>query len=141
MFYSFSNYSFKSPSILKFKGQLGSNGSNNNENRNANMNGGGGGGEQQPSIFENINRQLITSGFPRFQLGPWNVEPIMCVGLVLAMFLMGIKGLLLVAFLFVIVNMSNSQNNNGGGGGFASIISSFFGGTPNNNNQANRRQN
>jgi hypothetical protein len=81
-----------------------------------------------------LNRQLLTNGFPRFQVGTWNVEPIVSVGLILALFLMGIKGLILGIFLFVIVNLSNSPNN---AGGFSSIISSFFGGTP--NNQANRR--
>lgn len=69
-------------------------------------------------MFDGLNQRLITAGFPRFNLGPHTIEPIVSVGFILAGLLLGLPGLLLAAVLFFVSKMSAP------GGGLAS----FFGG-------------
>jgi hypothetical protein len=90
--------------------------------------------QPQPSIFESLNQRLLASGFPRFDLGQYKIEPIVTVGFILAFMLLGFRGLLFGALLFAIVNMSNSSNN----GGLTQFFSSFFN---TNDRQNNNRPN
>lgn len=69
-------------------------------------------GGQSVSIFTVVNQKLLGYGLPRFNVGPYVVEPIVLVGLVIAGLLMGIPGLIFAALLFFV-----SQWSQGGGGG------------------------
>ncbi|KAL4239409.1 hypothetical protein ACF0H5_000224 [Mactra antiquata] len=80
--------------------------------------GGGGGGHQGPSVFDGLNQRLVAAGFPRFNIGPHTIEPIVSVGFILAGLFLGVPGLILAAVLFFVCKMSVP------GGGLAS----FFGG-------------
>ena len=85
----------------------------------------GGGGAGGVSIFEMINQKLLGLGVPRFNAGPYAVEPIASVGFVLAGLVFGLPGLGFAALLFIIVKTSqgrddragNSAPSGGGGGG------------------------
>ena len=75
------------------------------------------GGGQQFSVFDGLNQRLINLGFPRFNIGHHTIEPIVCVGFILAGLLLGLPGLLLAAFLFFVTKMSAG----GGLGGFFGV--------------------
>ena len=55
---------------------------------------------QQISIFETLNQRLLGLGIPRFNIGSYNIEPIVTVGFLLAMLLFGLPGLLFAGLLF-----------------------------------------
>ncbi|KAL3877230.1 hypothetical protein ACJMK2_034966 [Sinanodonta woodiana] len=65
---------------------------------------------QQVSIFDSLNQRLLQMGIPRWNLGPYTVEPIATVGVILAGLLLGLQGLLLAAILFLVVKWSQSNN-------------------------------
>ncbi|XP_013409784.1 uncharacterized protein FAM241B [Lingula anatina] len=74
----------------------------------------GAGGVQTVSIFEVMNQKLLDAGLPRFNLGPYTVEPIATVGMILAGLMFGLPGLVFGALLFIVVKVSNGQGNQGG---------------------------
>ena len=63
------------------------------------------------SIFEGLNQKLLGLGIPRWNVGSYVVEPIVSVGFLAAFLLMGFRGLLFAALLFLVVQVSM-----GGGG-------------------------
>ena len=63
------------------------------------------------SVFEGLNQRLLGLGIPRWNAGSYVVEPIVTVGFLLAFLLMGARGLLFAAILFLI-----AQVGTGGGG-------------------------
>ena len=63
------------------------------------------------SIFEDLNQRLLALGVPRWNVGSYVVEPIVSVGFLVAFLLVGFRGLLFAAILFLI-----SQVGIGGGG-------------------------
>ncbi|XP_002738922.1 protein FAM241B-like [Saccoglossus kowalevskii] len=65
-----------------------------------------GGGGQQVSIIDVGNQKLLDAGFPRWNLGPYVVEPIATVGMLLAMMFFGLQGLLFAGLLFFAVKWS-----------------------------------
>lgn len=74
---------------------------------------------QQGSIFEVANQKLVELGVPSFTLGSYDVKPIWLAGALLALFLMGVRGLLVVGFFFFIANSDLGGNDaapNGGAG-------------------------
>ncbi|XP_041485852.1 protein FAM241B-like [Lytechinus variegatus] len=81
---------------------------------------GGGGGAQGGgaggvSIFQVLNQKLLDAGIPRWTLGTTVVEPIVTVGFILAMLLLGVKGLFLGAILFAAVKFSGGMDESGAG--------------------------
>ena len=64
-------------------------------------------------MFEQFNQRLLQAGVPRFNLGQYEVEPIVLVGMLLAFLLLGFKGLLLGAILFFVSKWSSGQQNAG----------------------------
>ncbi|KAJ8319202.1 hypothetical protein KUTeg_004293, partial [Tegillarca granosa] len=70
---------------------------------------------QQVNVFDTFNQKLINMGIPRFNVGPYVVEPIVLVGFVLAGLLMGMPGLLFAAILFFVSKASF-------GGGFQRLL-------------------
>ncbi|XP_077999470.1 protein FAM241B-like [Glandiceps talaboti] len=75
--------------------------------------GGGEGQMQQVSIFDVLNQKLVDGGFPRWNLGPYVVEPIASVGVLLAGLFFGLQGLFFAGLLFFVVKWS--QQNRGQG--------------------------
>ncbi|XP_041362863.1 protein FAM241B-like [Gigantopelta aegis] len=83
----------------------------------------------QVSIFDSLNQRLLDAGVPRWNAGPYLIEPIVSLGFLLAGLLLGLKGLLFGAILFFVVKYSQGArgpapyggNNRGarpaGGGG------------------------
>jgi hypothetical protein len=61
------------------------------------------------SVFDNLNNRLLEAGIPRWNAGPYVVEPIVSLGFVLAGFLIGWHGLLFAGLLFFISKYSGSQ--------------------------------
>lgn len=80
-------------------------------------------GEGQVSVFTLINQKLLDFGIPRFNVGPYVVEPIALVGMILAGLLFGLPGLLFGGVLFMVVMSSQvaapagNQRGQAGGGG------------------------
>ncbi|XP_069466800.1 protein FAM241B [Ambystoma mexicanum] len=58
------------------------------------------------SPFSEINQQLATMGFPRWNLGNQVVEPVMSIVLLLLIMMLGLRGLLLVGLIYVISHLS-----------------------------------
>ena len=63
------------------------------------------------SVFEGLNQKLLGLGIPRWNVGSYVVEPIVSVGFLAAFLLMGFRGLLFAALLFLV-----AQVGMGGGG-------------------------
>ncbi|CAH1794592.1 unnamed protein product [Owenia fusiformis] len=89
-----------------------------NDNEDAMMQGQGGGQRgmgyaQGPSMFDTLNQKLLNAGFPRWNAGPYVVEPLVSVGLLVLFMMAGFRGLLFGAVLFMVCKWSTS----GGGGG------------------------
>lgn len=80
-------------------------------------------GDGQVSVFTLINQKLLELGIPRFSVGPYTVEPIALVGMILALLLFGLPGLLFGGVLFLVVMSSQTaapagnQRRAAGGGG------------------------
>ncbi|XP_063969228.1 protein FAM241B-like [Lytechinus pictus] len=92
----------------------------NHDNDMGNQGGYGGGGAQGGgaggvSIFQVLNQKLLDAGIPRWTLGTTVVEPIVTVGFILAMLLLGVKGLFLGAILFAAVKFSGGMDDSGAG--------------------------
>lgn len=68
---------------------------------------------QTVSIFDSLNQRLLAAGIPRWNVGPYTVEPIVSVGFILAGLLMGIKGLLFAAVLFAVCQWSSQAGGQG----------------------------
>ncbi|XP_062576976.1 protein FAM241B-like [Saccostrea cucullata] len=71
-------------------------------------------GDGQVSVFTLINQKLLDLGIPRFSVGPYVVEPIATVGMILATLLFGLPGLLFGAVLFLVVMSSQATGQAGG---------------------------
>ncbi|XP_069098365.1 protein FAM241B [Pleurodeles waltl] len=56
--------------------------------------------------FMDINQQLVTLGFPRRSLGNQVVEPVMSIVLLFLIMILGVRGLLLVGFIYVVSHLS-----------------------------------
>ena len=75
------------------------------------------------SVFEGLNQRLLGLGVPRWNAGSYVVEPIVTVGFLLAFLLMGFRGLLFAAILFLV-----AQVGTGGGGGPGQGFRGWLGG-------------
>lgn len=75
---------------------------------------GGMGGGQSVSVFTVANQKLLGLGLPRFNVGPYVVEPIVLVAFVIAGLLMGIPGLIFAALLFFVSQWSGVGGDGGG---------------------------
>ncbi|CAC5392856.1 unnamed protein product [Mytilus coruscus] len=73
-------------------------------------------GGQSVSVFTVVNQKLLGYGLPRFNVGPYVVEPIVIVAFVLAGLLMGLPGLIFAALLFFVSQWSGIGGEGGGGG-------------------------
>lgn len=71
---------------------------------------------QQVNMFDVLNQRLLNYGVPRWNAGPYVVEPIVSVGFVLAGLFMGLKGILFGGLLFFVTKWSQS------GGGFSRLF-------------------
>ena len=72
----------------------------------------GAGNNGMASVFDNLNNRLLEAGIPRWNAGPYVVEPIVSMGFVLAGLLIGWHGLIFAALLFFISKYSMSQGPN-----------------------------
>lgn len=72
-------------------------------------------GGQSVSVFTVANQKLLGFGLPRFNVGPYVVEPIVLVAFVLAGVLMGLPGLIFAALLFFVSQWSGIGGGEGGG--------------------------
>jgi len=72
---------------------------------------------QTTSVFDSLNQRLLAAGVPPWNAGPYVVEPIVSVGFLLALFFMGIQGLIFAALLFFVVKYSGMGGQGGGMGG------------------------
>ena len=73
---------------------------------------------QTGSMFDTMNERLRTAGVPVWNLGPYPVEPIVSLGLLIALLLLGFKGLMLGFLLFFVSKWSQSSAQGGQGQGF-----------------------
>uniref|UniRef100_A0A0B7AFY7 DUF4605 domain-containing protein n=1 Tax=Arion vulgaris TaxID=1028688 RepID=A0A0B7AFY7_9EUPU len=95
----------------------------------------GPGYEPQVNIFQSLNQRLIAFGIPRFNVGDIAVEPIVTIGMLIALLVFGIHGLILGIILFAVSRWSTH--------GAPGIVSRFFGGGQeggDNNGRDNRHQ-
>ncbi|XP_064650893.1 protein FAM241B-like [Lineus longissimus] len=76
-------------------------------------------GNQAASVFDAFSERLRALGIPRWNLGPYVVEPIVSVGFLVALLLAGFRGLIFAGILFFVSKYSQQ----GGFGG-------WFGGNP-----------
>ncbi|CAG5129033.1 unnamed protein product [Candidula unifasciata] len=74
----------------------------------------------QVNIFQSLNQRLVALGIPPFTFGDIVVEPIVSVGLLIALLVFGFPGLILGLVLFVVSRWSTH--------GAPEIVSRFFGG-------------
>ncbi|XP_031553322.1 protein FAM241B-like [Actinia tenebrosa] len=63
----------------------------------------------QGSMLDQLNNKLLDAGFPRWNLGQNVVQPIVSVILLLALLLFGLKGLLIVGFIWFMLRHSAGQ--------------------------------
>ncbi|XP_041125366.1 protein FAM241B-like [Polyodon spathula] len=61
---------------------------------------------QGRSAFSDMNQLLVNLGFPRWNLGTQVIEPLMSVGLLLVLAVVGVRGALLMGLLYVVVTRS-----------------------------------
>ncbi|XP_071952586.1 protein FAM241B-like [Antedon mediterranea] len=75
----------------------------------------------QVSIFDTANQRLVDNGFPRWNAGPYVVEPIVSVGILLAGLFAGFAGIIFAGLLFFVCKYSTGEGNSswwrGGGRG------------------------
>ena len=71
----------------------------------------------QVSIFDTLNQRLLDAGVPRWNAGPYVIEPIVSLGFLLAGLLLGLKGLLFGGILFFVVKYSQSARGPAASGG------------------------
>merc|ERR1712142_1075025 len=70
------------------------------------------------NIFDSFNDRLVANGFPRWNISSYVVEPIVSIGFIAALLLIGVHGLIFALGLFFIVkwggvgNNSNNSHNN-----------------------------
>ena len=83
------------------------------------------------SIFGMLNQRLLDAGLPSWNAGPYDVQPIVSVGVLLAFMLFGWGGLFFGGMLFLVTKWSQAgdgprtfMNNIGLGG----VFSGLFGG-------------
>ena len=95
------------------------------EQENGQYQGGGQGGQGGVSIFQVFNQRLQDAGMPSWNAGPYVVQPIVSIGLLLALMLFGFRGLFFGGMLFLVTKWSmagdgprNFINNIGLGGLF-----------------------
>ncbi|XP_038599991.1 protein FAM241B [Tachyglossus aculeatus] len=65
-----------------------------------------GAGPGPRSPFSELNRQLVTMGFPVWNVGNQVVEPVMSILLLFLILLLGVRGLLLVGLVYVVSQLS-----------------------------------
>ncbi|XP_072280979.1 protein FAM241B [Pyxicephalus adspersus] len=58
------------------------------------------------SPFTDFNQQLVNMGFPRWNLGNQVVEPVMSILILFLVLMMGVRGLLLIGFIYVVSHLS-----------------------------------
>lgn len=75
---------------------------------------------QQVNIFQSLNQRLLAYGIPQWTLGDIVIEPLVLVGLILALIFFGIHGLIFGLVLFVISHWSTH--------GAPDFVSRFLGG-------------
>jgi len=98
-------------------------------------------GGQQVSIFQSLNQKLLNMGIPPFRIGEIVIEPIVTVGLLFALFMFGIQGLIFGAVLFAVSQWSSNGAPDfvtrllGGGGGGANNPGSTGGNNARPNNR------
>ncbi|BFZ02604.1 hypothetical protein BsWGS_05643 [Bradybaena similaris] len=73
----------------------------------------------QVSIFQSLNQRLVALGIPSFNFGDIVVEPIVSIGLLIALLVFGFPGLIIGLILFVVSRWSTH--------GAPEIVSRFFG--------------
>lgn len=78
------------------------------------------GPEPQGNIFQALNQRLTAFGIPSFNLGSIVIEPIVSVGLLIALLVFGLNGLILGLILFFVCRWSTH--------GAPETVSRFFGG-------------
>lgn len=74
--------------------------------------GGGGEGREGVSMFDSLNKRLLEAGLPRWNAGPYVVEPIVTVGFLVIGLLIGWRGLLFAGLLFCLSKWSMSGGRN-----------------------------
>uniref|UniRef100_A0A8C5QV36 Family with sequence similarity 241 member B n=1 Tax=Leptobrachium leishanense TaxID=445787 RepID=A0A8C5QV36_9ANUR len=62
--------------------------------------------QQGRSPFTEINQQLVTMGFPRWNLGNQVVEPVMSILLLFLILMLGVRGLLLIGLIYIVSHLS-----------------------------------
>jgi hypothetical protein len=67
------------------------------------------GGLGAGSILDQLNNKLISAGFPRWNLGQNVVEPIVSIVLILALVMFGLKGILIVGFIWFMLKQTGQQ--------------------------------
>lgn len=58
------------------------------------------------SPFNDLNRQLVTMGFPQWHLGNHAVEPVTSILLLFLLMMLGVRGLLLVGLVYLVSHLS-----------------------------------
>lgn len=61
------------------------------------------------SIFDSLNDRLRNLGIPRWNIGPYTVEPIVSVGFVASLLVFGLRGLLFSGLLFGIAKWGSGN--------------------------------
>ena len=64
-------------------------------------------------MFDSLNERLRSAGVPKWHLGPYPVEPIVSLGFLIALLLLGFKGLILALLLFFVCKWSQSGTPGG----------------------------
>jgi len=77
--------------------------------------GAAGGGGANVSVFDSISQRLSAAGVPTWHIGPYSVEPVVSLGFLLSLLVMGFPGLLFSGLLFFVAKYSQhgwSRDNN-----------------------------
>ena len=96
------------------------------------------------SVFSMLNQRLLDAGLPSWNAGPYDVQPIVSIGVLLAFMLFGWGGLFFAGMLFLVTKWSQAGDgprafiNNIGLGG---IFSGLFGGSGGGARQRGTRSN
>lgn len=64
------------------------------------------------NVFDSFNDRLIANGLPRWNLGSYVVEPIVSIGFLAALLLIGVYGLIFALGLFFISKWSGGNSSN-----------------------------